>query len=329
MHSRLLHHFLAVVENKGISAAAAELHITQPALTKSVRQLEDILGVELFERLPTGVVPTRFGEILARRARLMDLEYRHAVAEIQAIKGGTGGTINVGAGPVWTVRILPPIIAAFRRQQPKVRVALRSGVIDTLVPALLGGELDIICASLDFPAHPEFVKEQLIDLKHVLIARAEHPLVDRKDIEARKLLDFPWLALTNDYVGTSRVGSFFAANELQPPRVAVETNSISAALNLLKEDDFILNIPTIMLPHAEAFGLRKLTLRGTLWDGPAGIAYRATKSPAPAISAFCALARAHFLGSRQIQGQQADSFVMLKDSAPPTRISRHRVRSIT
>ena len=135
-----------------MSAAAAELHISQPALTKSIRQLEDILGVELFERLPTGVVPTRFGEILARRTRLMDLEYRHAVAEIQAIKGGTGGTVNVGAGPVWAVRILPPIIAAFRRQQPKVKIKLRTGVIDTLVPALLGGELDVICASLDFPS---------------------------------------------------------------------------------------------------------------------------------------------------------------------------------
>ena len=307
MHSRLLHHFLAVVDNKGISAAAAELHITQPALTKSVRQLEDILGVALFERLPTGVVPTRFGEILARRVRLMDLEYRHAVAEIAAIKGGTGGTIRVGAGPVWTVRILPPIIAAFRRQQPNVKIALRSGVIDTLVPALLGGELDVICASLDFPAHPEFVKEQLVDLKHVLIARAEHPLAGRSAIAAKELLDFPWLALVNDYVGTSRVGSFFAANELAPPRVAVETASISAALNLLREDDFILSIPTLMLPHAELFGLRRLAVRGTLWDAPAGIAYRVTRSPSPALSAFCALLRAQFVGARQYRRLLVDN----------------------
>ena len=61
MHSRLLRHFLAVVDHKGMSAAAAELNISQPALTKSIRQLEDILGVELFERLPTVVVATRFG----------------------------------------------------------------------------------------------------------------------------------------------------------------------------------------------------------------------------------------------------------------------------
>jgi DNA-binding transcriptional LysR family regulator len=307
MHSRLLRHFLAVVDHKGMSAAAAELHISQPALTKSIHQLEEILGVDLFERLPTGVVPTRFGEILARRARLMDLEYRHAVAEIQAIKGGTGGIVNVGAGPVWAIRILPPIIAAFRRQQPKVKVRLRAGVIDTLVPALLDGELDVVCASLDFPAHPEFIKEQLVDLQHVLIARAEHPLTGRREISAKQLLDYPWIALVNDYVGSSRVNSFFAANGQQPPRIGVEVNSIAAALNLLREDDFVFNIPTMMLPHAELFGARKLAVRGTLWDAPAGIAYRATKSPAPAVSAFCALVRAQFAGARQSQRRIADN----------------------
>jgi DNA-binding transcriptional LysR family regulator len=307
MHSRLLRHFLAVVDHKGMSAAAAELHISQPALTKSIHQLEEILGVELFERLPTGVVPTRFGEILARRARLMDLEYRHAVAEIQAIKGGTGGIVNVGAGPVWAIRILPPIIAAFRRQQPKVKIRLRTGVIDTLVPALLDGELDVVCASLDFPAHPEFIKEQLVDLQHVLIARAEHPLAGRREISARQLLDYPWIALVNDYVGSSRVNSFFAANGQQPPRIGVEVNSVAAALNLLREDDFVFNIPTIMLPYAEVFGACKLAVRGTLWDAPAGIAYRATKSPAPAVSAFCALVRAQFAGARQGQRRIADN----------------------
>lgn len=307
MHSRLLRHFLAVVDHKGMSAAAAELHISQPALTKSIHQLEEILGVDLFERLPTGVVPTRFGEILARRARLMDLEYRHAVAEIQAIKGGTGGIVNVGAGPVWAIRILPPIIAAFRRQQPKVKIRLRAGVIDTLVPALLDGELDVICASLDFPAHPEFIKEQLVDLQHVLIARAEHPLAGRREISARQLLDYPWIALVNDYVGSSRVNSFFAANGQQPPRVGVEANSVAVALNLLREDDFIFNIPTMMLPYAELFGARKLAVRGTLWDAPAGIAYRATKSPAPAVSAFCALVRTQFAGARQSQRRIADN----------------------
>jgi DNA-binding transcriptional LysR family regulator len=293
MYSRQLRHFLAVIEHKGITLAAEKLHISQPALTKSIRQLENTLGVTLFERLPTGVMPTHFGDILARRVRLMDLEYRHALAEIQAIKGGTGGSISVGAGPVWMVRILPPIIAEFQKQQPKVKIKLRSGVIDTMVPALLAGDLDVICASLDFPTHPEIVKENLTEISHVLIARAEHPLAASKDIAAAQLLDYPWLALANDYVGNSRVNSFFAANEIDPPRIAIETTSTSSILSLLQAGDYIVNIPALMLPYAQAFGLKRLAVRGTLWDSPAGIAYRATKSQMPALNAFCALIRSH------------------------------------
>jgi DNA-binding transcriptional LysR family regulator len=293
MYSRLLRHFLAVVEHKGITAAADALHISQPALTKSIRQLEDNLGVPLFERLPTGVVPTPFGEILARRVRLMDLEYRHALAEIHAVKGGAGGTIAVGAGPVWMMKILPPVIAAFHRQQANVKIRLHGGVIDTLVPALLAGELDLICASLDFPSHPEITKEHLIEISHVLVARTTHPLAQCAEISAQQLLDYPWLSIINDYVGKSRVNSFFAANELEPPRIAVETNSTMAVLGLLQSGDFIVNLPTMMLPYAEAVGLTRLNVRGTLWDSPAGLAYRAGRTPLPAVNAFCALIRAH------------------------------------
>ncbi len=297
MYSRQLRHFLAVVEHKGITPAAEKLHISQPALTKSIQQLESSLGVALFERFPTGVVPTHFGEILARRVRLMDLEYRHALAEIQAIKGGAGGTINVGAGPVWMVRILPPIIAEFQKQQPKVKIKLRSGVIDTMVPALLAGELDVICASLDFPSHPEIIKENLTEISHVLVARAGHPLAARLEIGTAELLGYPWLAIANDYVGNSRVNSFFAANELDPPHIAVETTSTSSLLSLLRAGDFIVNIPTLMLPYAEAFELTRLAVRGTLWDSPAGIAYRATKSQMAALNAFCALIRSHLIAA--------------------------------
>ncbi|MDH4189515.1 MAG: LysR family transcriptional regulator [Betaproteobacteria bacterium] len=137
MPSRHLRYFLAVIDHKGITAAANVLHISQSALTKSIRQLEESLDVKLFERLPTGVVPTRFGDILARRVRLMGLEYQHAVAEIDAMKEGGSGVISVGAGPVWMVRFLPPAMAELCAQRRNLKVRLSRGVIDTLVPALL------------------------------------------------------------------------------------------------------------------------------------------------------------------------------------------------
>lgn len=294
MHSRLLRHFLAVLDHRGISAAAEAVHISQPALTKSIRQLEATLGVPLFERRPSGMVPTPFGEILARRVRLMALEYEHAIAEIQSITGGSGGTIRVGAAPVWLLRLLPPVIAKFHARRPQVKIALHTGVIDTLVPALLGGELDVICATLDFPSHDEIVKEHLIDIQHMLVVRDTHPLANREEVPAADLLAYPWIRLANDYVGSSRVNSFFAANELAPPRVAVETTSIASILSLLQAGNYIVNLPTVMETYIKVFGLRRVAIRGTLWQAPAGIAYRRTKTPIPAVNAFCALVRTAF-----------------------------------
>lgn len=294
MHSRRLLHFLAVVDHHGITAAANVLHISQPALTKSIRQLEESLGVKLFDRLPTGVVPTRFGDILARRVRLMHLEYDHAVAEIKAMQGGTHGTISLGAGPVWMVRFLPPAIAELCRQRPGIQVKLTSGVINTLVPALLGGEIDLVCSTLDFPNHPEVVKEHLVDVSHVVVARLDHPLASSRAVSARELIAYPWVVLRDDQVGRSRLGSFFAANNLRPPRIAVESTSTTHNLNILKESDFLAHIPDPMMPIAEALGLVKLPIKGTFWHSSAGIAYRATQNPLPAVNALRAILRATF-----------------------------------
>ena len=291
MQSRLLRHFLAVVERKNITAAADDLHISQPALTRSIRQLEKTIGSVLFERLPTGVALTRQGEVLARRARLMDLEYRHALAEITAMQQGLVGVLRVGAGPVWITTLLPPVVAAFYKQYPRVKVRLTSGVIDTLVPALLSGEIDVFCSTFDFAAQPEIIKEPLLTIRHTVVARAGHPLAGRGPVSAADMSRFPWLVLASDHVGTSRVGSYFVASSVDPPTIAVETTSL-AIIKILLEGDFLAHFPERMLADAERFGLVGIPHEGTFWEGEAGIAHRRTNRPVRTVESFKAILRA-------------------------------------
>ena len=129
MQSRLLKSFLAVADKSSITEAAAALNVSQPALTKSIKQLEADLGVTLFERTSTGVSLTRFGSVLQHHAKIMENEYRHALSRIDDLKGGRKGTIRIGAGPIWLVAILPPIIARFQRENPDVDISLLGGVI--------------------------------------------------------------------------------------------------------------------------------------------------------------------------------------------------------
>lgn len=296
MQSRSLRHFLAVVEKRNITAAADSLNISQPALTRSIRQLEKTIGVDLFERLPTGVVLTRHGEVLAQRAKLMDLEYKHALAEIKALEQGLTGTLQIGAGPVWITDILPAAVAQFSAQFPRVKIRLISGTIDTLVPALMAGDLDIVCSTLAFPSQPEIVMEPLINIRHSVIARASHPLANRGMATAQDLATYPWLVLANDNVGTSRISSYFVANGIEPPTIAVETTSIGI-IKILEKGDFLAHIPERMLSDANKFGLLSIPHEGTFWESEAGMTYRRTNRPVRAAESFKTMLRQSLAGN--------------------------------
>jgi DNA-binding transcriptional LysR family regulator len=286
MQSRLLHHFLVTAERRNITAAAEDLHITQPALTRSIHQLEKLMGAKLFERLPTGVILTRQGEILARRAKLMQLEYQHAVAEIRTLDQGLAGTLRIGAGPVWISTILPPAVAAFHKQFPKVRIRLTGGVINTLVDALLAGDIDLMCGTLDFRAQTEIAKEPLLRIRHAVVARKGHPLTQRGAVAARDLARYPWLVLADDHIGVGRIGAYFAANGLAPPAIAVETVSF-AMMKILVQGDYLAHFAEQMLPDVEKLGL--------FWEAEAGLAYRVTANPPKMLTRFTSILKASLL----------------------------------
>ena len=204
---------------------------------------------------------------------------------------GIAGVLRIGAGPVWISTLLPPVVAAFHKQFPRVKVRLTSGVIDTLVPGLLAGEIDVFFSTLDFPAQPEIVKEPLIQIRHSVVARVAHPLAGRGTASAQDMIRFPWLVLASDQVGTSRVGSYFVANACEPPTIAVET-TVLGIIKLLLEGDFLAHFPERMLADAELFGLVAIPHEGTFWEGEAGIAHRRTNRPLRVVESFKAILRA-------------------------------------
>ena len=283
---RLIRQFIAAVEHGNITSASLALNISQPALTKSIRRLENSLGIKLLERHSRGVVPTSYGEILLRRGKLVELEFEYAAAEIEAMKGGNKGTIRVGASPVFATLFIPKVSAAIIKSNIGLKVDLINGVLDTLVPNLLKGDLDIICSALDFPEHPEIVKEHLIDFKHTVFARANHPLAKQKNIAAIDLMAYEWIMLAQDHSAISRLGSYFSSNGISPPRIAMETNSFETAFSIVNQGDFLTSATSSMADSARIVGLTPLLIQGTLWDFPAGVCYRRSTSTPKIVSEF-------------------------------------------
>ena len=144
----LLRHFLAVVNERSISAAAQRLAISQPALTKSIRKLETYLGAPLFERLPRGVSLTAFGETLLPHARRIEAECQFAETEMKALRGGHSGRLRLGAGPFFGAALLPAAIAKLQPRFPDLRVELDVGTNEVTHPRLFEGELDAVFCRL-------------------------------------------------------------------------------------------------------------------------------------------------------------------------------------
>ena len=283
--SRLLRHFLAVAECKSVTAAAEALHLTQPGLTKSIRKLEQILGVKLLERHHNGVEPTPFGEALASRARLIELELAHALSEIESMKGGLTGTVNVGVGPSF-INCISQVVLAMQVHRPNVRVNISVAVMDTLLAGLISAGFDIICTSLEFPSYPEITQEPLDVGEHLLASAADHALQNRGPVNPKELLAYPWVAFSKDNMGIARMGAVFAANRLRPPRIASTTNSLEVMFDLIRNSNYLASIPASLRPNALANGLAELAMKGALWQATLGIAYRNNAPPSAPLQAF-------------------------------------------
>jgi len=295
LKSRQLRYFLAVYDYLNLSVAADRVHVTQPALSKSIQALESSLGVPLFERRPHGLHPTRYADILVRHARRMDMEYQHALAEISNASGGSEGLLRIGAGPIWYSKILPDIFSVFLKENPVSRIRIQSGVISTLVPQLLAGQIDLICVTLDFPAQAGLIREPVMTVSNTIVAHVSHPLHQNRSGTAvaspAGLGKYSWIVLADDQVGSGRILSYFAANEMPPPHFVIETSSPTHMFENLTRGPYLAQIPQQMMGLAHRYDLKEIPIAGAFWSAEAGVCYRQTDCPSPQLSRMLAAIR--------------------------------------
>lgn len=173
-----LEHFAAVVEYGTISAASSALNLSQPALTRSIQRLEDVLGTRLLCRMPRGVSATEAGTVLLRHIASVRAELDQAETAVQIIKGRSNGRIACGAGSVTMSRILPQVLGRIRDKLKMVQVSLTDGRTLDLLAKLRSGELDIVIG-IEQPEHgnSDLRCERLIEEHFGFFVRTGHPLV--------------------------------------------------------------------------------------------------------------------------------------------------------
>lgn len=190
-----LRQVIALAEHGSFVRAAAALHISQPALSRSIQNIERQFGSELFVRTSQGVVPTDLGRLYLERAR--DLLRMADDFEREAVHHGAlqAGRVAAGGGPYPSDAVLARAAARFTEQFPGVSLRVRSGDWDELLQRLRSRELDFFVAETSTLDREADLDRATLDAPHALyfVARAGHPVAQRRDLSTAEMLTWPFV----------------------------------------------------------------------------------------------------------------------------------------
>lgn len=239
-----LRNLVAVIEAGSVRQAARNLNVSQSAVTKSIKQLEERLGVELLLRASHGVSGTAAGKALANRAKVIEAELRHARNEIDAIQGGDLGEIRVQASPSVMLGLLPKAIIEFKRTRPKVSFQIGEGLYPEVLPAIRKGDIDFaICLVPERSRDRELNFELLVGDRLVPAVRSDHPLTRHGGLLLSDLVDQDWVSYSRSQTGRDIFEQTFILNDLNPPDQMIKTTSFSCAISLVEHSDYITLVP--------------------------------------------------------------------------------------
>lgn len=244
--------FLAIIEAGSIREAARRLSLTQPALTKSLRQLEAELGAPLVTRSVRGVAPTQIGEAFLARARSIDGDLRRAREEIAQMRGAREGTLSVGASPAPAMGVLPRAVVRLRERWPAAQVRVSDTAYPNVLAELREGRFDVaICPRIGDGAGAEtgVSIEPLFQNAVVVAVRRGHPLERARSL--REFTGCEWLRSGPRGGPSTVIEDAYAAIGLPPPDCQVQCESFLALPEVVASSDIVAIVPWQMLEQPQ------------------------------------------------------------------------------
>ena len=240
LRMRHLEVLLAVAAAGSMQRAAHQVHLTQPAISKIVRELETMFGATLFERSKRGVGLTECGRALVDRARYMLNDLERTREEIAAIGKGVVGSLRIGVLPVVESGLLPTSLLSLRKIAPALRIQIEEGTRPALIGSLRQGELDCVIGRLDVgPSEQDLQIVELVWLPVHLVTRSAHALAGRRKVSLADLVGRQWVLPRSGAPIRSVIDAMFVQAGLAPPLPLVESTSIRLNYELIRTSDMV------------------------------------------------------------------------------------------
>lgn len=237
---------IAALDDHGqISAAAQILNISQPAASRIIAEMEQILGCDLCERLPRGVRLTPYGKALARRARAILVEMREVDREIVDLKSGQGGSVFMGSVTAPAIELAVPAIRRIRERFPKIEINVQVETSTVLARELLASRHDFIIARIPDDLNPRLFESRVIGVeKACLIVRRGHPLLTGAPVELEQLTGYDWVLQPGGSLLRRTIEGLFMSRDVRLPERVLNTSSVLLTLVMVAQSDAIAPIAT-------------------------------------------------------------------------------------
>lgn len=243
-----------------IRAAAAATHVSQPALTQAIQQLEEELGAQLLIRSPSGISFTDYGRAVLRHARLMVTETQRVREEIAQIRGDGAGHIRLAASPAISLSLLPQALRSFTKTYPSVRVHCIDGVSPMVHPALRSGALDFALTPVRADElETGLVTEWLCEREIVVAAHRDNPLHRARSLS--ELVQARWVHATPSNGPGAAIDALFIQEGLEPPTPVMVCESLLALPEIVRDTDFVTTLPEALFQRvSQSHGLCQIQL---------------------------------------------------------------------
>ncbi|MDL2356402.1 MAG: LysR family transcriptional regulator [Pseudomonadota bacterium] len=244
LKTRQLLLLIALDDFRNIHRAADALHMTQPAASKQIKDLEEMLGVRLFDRLPRGMEPTLYGETMIRHARMALTSLSLAHDDIVALKAGLAGQVEVGVIMAPAMALLPRAIARIKQQAPLLRIGVQLESSNVLLDKLQRGMLDFMIGRiLENVDSAGLIYEELTDEPACAVVRPGHPLLARPDLALGDIAAMPWILPPPGSILRHRFDMMFRRAGLEPPVNVVDSTALLLVTSLLQQTDSLHVMP--------------------------------------------------------------------------------------
>ena len=293
LNMRHLELFVETANRKSVSRAAEALNLTQPAVSRSLRELEALCGKPLFEKSGRGIRLSPFGAIFLRHAGASLAAAREGVRALQDLAPEQGPPLRIGALPTVLATILPKAVTAYRADSPGARLSVSSGSNLYLLDDLRDGGLDLVVGRLPAPeTMTGIVFEPLYRERVVVVVAKGHPLEGARLLGPGDLTRFPVLLPGAGSIIRPFVDRLLLEQGLTPPMDAIETVSPSFGWACVREAGAIWFISRgVVAAHLDSGEFAELPMDTETTLGSVGLCTRAEAAPSASVARFAALLR--------------------------------------